>query len=81
MCLETAFSISSLGLLLRTELTIVKFIFFSSSAVAGGNFLFLEVAPGVIEAIPLASFSFGNLSWNLPTLAVDDFATVIAACI
>lgn len=79
MCLDTAFSISNLGLLFRTEFAMDKFIAFSSSMEAGGNFLFLDAAPGVIVAIPLASFSFGNLSWNLPTLAVEALATVIAA--
>lgn len=44
-----------------------------------GAFLFLSF-PGISSWIPLprASFSLGSLSWNLPSEAVEAFATTAA---
>lgn len=60
ICLLTALSTSILGFLFKTKSIACKFSAFSTSLETGAAFRFLDDAPGVIVAIPLASFSLGK---------------------
>lgn len=72
-------AVSSLILvfLLKTLFINSKLAIFSSVFVTWDA---LRLDPGMssFTPIPRAAFSFGNLSWNLPTDAVEAFATVDA---
>lgn len=78
-CTENALSSSIFVFLLKTLLISSKLATFSSPFAKCDG---LRLTPGMSSFTPMprATFSFGSLSWNLPTDAVDALATVEANC-
>lgn len=76
-CTEIALSTSYFGFLFNTLLINSRFAAFSSLLLMCDA---LRLMPGInsFTPRPRACFSFGNLSWNLPTDAVEALATVAA---
>lgn len=70
---------SILGLLFRILSIMLRLFSFSTCGVGIGALRFLSL-PGINSCmpLPLASFSLGSLSWNLPREAVEAFATTAA---